>query len=319
MTRRGRWGAVLLGVGVGSLLSNLNVPLLVLLPLAVVGSALLLWRQIGSVVVRTGTVAALLAWVAVSAVSPTASPTAREGRALASYEASEEQLELWQNVEHLILINAVGDVYVNGGNALAVSAEYRGERRGAKAPQTLQAIFDDESRTLRVTGVDPRLREGERRGLSARLELAVPSTVQVSVTSGLGDISVGEVAALDAHTTVGDIWAEGVAGSSLTSSDVGSVTLSNMLGNVQARTRVGNIDLNFVEPPKAAIKAQTEVGDVKLSLPPTSDVVVHATSKLRDLVGLEQLTATEGQLLLGDRSYEIELSSTTGGVEVVLR
>jgi hypothetical protein len=320
MKRNLTLGALLVGLGVG-LLINIWFPWLRWLwPLGLIAGGVLLWREIGSYTSRVGLIAASLAiplfggfaWGSFDFDGGFGG-----GRELARFESSEDDRTAWENVERLLIVNTEGDITVEADDQVNIDVVYRGNRRNASVPEDLQTDYDEASRTLRIVGVDPKLSQNERRNLSADIRVSVPDHVQVEIVNDVGDVSVTEVASVQAGTNVGDIHASDIAGTTSAHSDVGDIRLDNILGEIEARTNTGDITIDLGEPLEATLTAQSDVGDITLKLPDDSNVMITATSDTRDLSGdLEKVTGTEGRMRLGSGEFNVELNTNVGSVNV---
>jgi hypothetical protein len=185
------------------------------------------------------------------------------------------------------------------------------------APETLQASYNEGTQTLRIIGVDPKLPDNERRGLSADITLSLPKEVMVQVVNDVGDVRVEDMDSLSVETKVGDIEASYLTGKVDLRSDVGDISLDNSPQDTQVRTRVGDISIKLDEALNAPLVAENDVGDIQLSLPDDSNVTITATSSSRSLEGdLERITANEGRLRLGSGDYAVTLSTNVGEVQV---
>lgn len=313
-----RLGVVFLSIGLGILIVQLFPYLTWLWPLGLMVGGLMLWRRpksslLALAVVLVSLTVGILPQAAVSIFWG-------GGSVIASYESSAAQEESWQDVQRVVVTNTVGDVSISG-NAEAVGIEvvYRRTRSGADAPGELQVHYDEASQTLLVTGIDPAWPPGRRRGLAAELELELPS-VAVEVSGQVGDLKAADVRSAELRTHTGSITVQRVANEVVAVTDVGDINIEDVLGALEVRSRVGDINLTFEQPLMSPVDAKTDVGDVELLLPSGSDVTVRAYSQLRDLEGeLEQVTASEGRLRLGTGTHEVELSTRVGEVQVMQR
>jgi hypothetical protein len=320
MKRNLTLGSLLVGVGVGLLINAWFPWLRWLWPLGLIVGGVMLWREIGSYASRVGFIAASLA-------IPLFGGFAWGGfnfeggfghaREVARFESSDADEDAWQNTERLLIVNTVGDITVEGDDEVDVDVVYRSNRRNAPVPETLQVDYDEANRTLRIVGVDPKLSQNERRNLSADIRVSVPDYVQVEMVNDVGDLSVTEVASAMLETNVGDIHATDISGTTSAQSDVGDIRLENVLGEIDTRTNTGDITIDLGEPLEATLTAQSDVGDITLELPDDSNVTITATSDTRDLSGdLEKVTGTEGRLRLGSGEFDVELTTSVGGVNV---
>ena len=324
MNRTSAFGAVLLGLGLGILLSRLLPGSTWLWPFGLILAGLLMWRRLGAAILPP----LLIAISLVLAVSGGARmlprldslATGGEGRVLGSFESSGAQEEAWREAQRVVVLNSVGDIRVSAADELNVRVSYRRSRGRNRAPEALQASYDPISRTLSVIGLEPSLPENARRGLSAEMELSLPAGVQLEASTEVGTLEVSGMGDTSLSTRVGDISASDVSGDLSARSDVGSVTITNAARAVTARTRVGSLTLMFDAPLGAALQAETDVGDVSLSLPAASNVTVRAVSQLRNFAGdLERVTASERRLNLGAGEHQVSLSSRVGKIEVRTR
>ncbi len=298
MNRNTTSGAILLGLGLGILLGRLIPDSAWLWPFGLILGGLLLWRLGWGLTPLTVAAASL-------ALALTGSPLGFAGfgaRAATRFESSDAQEAAWDELARVVVLNSVGDLEIEEEGDLEIGVSYRRSRGGAPAPTELQASYDEASRTLTLIGVDPHSSEDERRGLEADLELEIPAGVRV-----------------EASTEVGSVALKGGLGAVL-ESDVGDLEVKDTRGEVVARTRVGNVELSFDDAPQAPIRAEAEVGDVRLTLPEDADATVRAVSGLRNFGGeLERVAGDEGRLSLGGGLHEVELRTDVGKVEVRTR
>lgn len=326
MNRRLWIGATLLGFGLGILLSALFPWLRLFWPLIALLVAAMLWRRAGTPVLRITLSALALSW-AFSALNFSSERlsvpevggvnVSEDSRVLKTLRASDKQLGNWQNASTFKIINAVGTVSIEGGEELSAEILYRTTRRKAKTPERLVASFDETTRSLTLTGIDPETSERERRGLSADIILKIPADAAVNVVTEVADINVAGVGKTNLTTTVGNLRAEAISGDLQAISEAGDIRVHNSEGAVDVRSNVGNLSLVFENAVESPVKARTRVGDVTLSLPETSNVKLRAFSELHSFSGdLERIKPNEGRLYLGDESTEISLQTDAGEIEV---
>ena len=164
-------GAALIGLGFG-LLINLWFPWLRWAwPLGLIAGGVLLWREIGPMAARIALVVASLtvaifgsSWGWGFNLNP------GPGREIAHLESNDEQEEVWQGLRRVEILNTVGDISVTHDDP-GLDITYHSHRPRVKAPKDLQVSFSEDSQTLRIIGVDPKLPESERRGLSADIAI----------------------------------------------------------------------------------------------------------------------------------------------------
>lgn len=301
MKRNLTLGALLIGIGAGLLVNNAFPGLRFLWPLGLIAGGVLLWREVGPYSARVALIAAALTIPVFGGFGWGGfSWEIGEGRELASFESSDEDEEAWVSVERLLIVNTVGDIVVEGDDEVDVEVMYRGNRRAENVlPETLLADYDQDSRTLRVIGVDPKLSENERRNLSADIVVSVPENVHVEVVSTAGDTTISSIA------------------STILENNVGDINLENISGEIEATTNTGDISMDLGESVNAPINASTNVGDITLELESDSNVNITATSTTRDLSGdLDKVTGNEGRLRLGSGEYNVDLSTNVGGIRV---
>lgn len=326
MNRRILIGAALLGLGGGTLLSLLFPLLIPFWPLVALLVLAMLWRRAGTAPLKVALGAVALSW-AFSTINFTSERfsvpevggvnVSEDSRVLTTLSATDEQLANWKKAQIFKVSNAVGTVSIKSGSKLAVSVQYRANRRRAKTPDSLRATFNEATRTLTLTGVDPEASERERRGLSADIVLQVPAGVNVEVTTEVADISVAGVGKTTLTTTVGNLLTEAISGDLLASSEAGDIRVYNSEGAVDVRSNVGNLSLSFEHATESPVNARTRVGDIALKLPEASNVSLRALSDLRKFSGnLERVTPSEARLLLGDESVDVTLQTDVGEVAV---
>ncbi len=321
MKRNLTLGAVLIGVGLGLLINAWFPWLRWLWPLGLIVGGVLLWRDLGPYSARVALVAAALTVPLLGGFGWRGLDfNFGDGREIARFESSDDEEEAWGNLEHLLIVNTVGDIAVEADDELKVELIYRSNRRNAKAPERLQADYDASSQTLRIIGVDPKLSERERRNLSADIRVSVPEHVRLEVINDVGDVSAKEVAEAILTTDVGDVHASEIAGNTQLRSDTGDLRIENALGAIEATTDIGDIAINLAEPLNASLSARSDVGDITLELPDDSNVTITATSDNRDLSGdLDKVTGTQGRSRLGTGEHKVDLSSNVGEVSVEQR
>ncbi len=303
MKRNLTLGALLIGVGAGLLINNWFPGLRFLWPLGLIVGGVLLWRELGPYSARVALIAASLTLPLFGGFGWSWNVDFGDGRELASLESTDDNEAAWAGLERLLIVNTVGDIVVEGDDELDIEVVYRGNRRAERAiPETLQADYDEGSRTLRIIGVDPKLPENERRNLGADMAISVPTNVRVEIVNNVGDLNVSEVAAASLETNVGD------------------VRLENVVGDTEVTTNTGDIVMNLGESVNAPITARSNVGDITLELESDANVNITATSNTRDLSGdLDKVTGNEGRLRLGSGEYEVTLSTNVGGIRVTER
>jgi hypothetical protein len=300
MKRNVTLGALLIGVGAGLLINTWFPGLRFLWPLGLIAGGVLLWREVGPYSARVALIAGSLTIPFFGGVGWGGSwdISMGNGRELASLESSDDNEEAWAGLERLLIVNTVGDIVVEGNDELDIEIIYRGNRR-TETPESLQADYDPDSRTLRIIGVDPKLPERERRNVSADITVSVPENVQVEVVNAVGDVTLTDVQSVAVETNVGD------------------VRLENIVGSIKTTTNQGDIVMDLSESVNTSIRALTDVGDISLELPDDSNVTVTATSDSRDLEGdLDKLTGNEGRLRLGSGEFPVELKTHVGGITV---
>lgn len=322
MTRNSqRLGALLLGIGLGILIFRLFPILTWLWPFGLVMGGIMIWRKIGVPIVQVVLVVLSLTIALLATPAFLYFPLGQPGRVVATYQQSVMQQRAWQELKRVVIINSVGDITVEGGSLeTEVAVEYRRSQRSGRIPGELQVAYDERRQTLTVTGTDPDLSQSAQRGLSANITLRVPEWVRVHVTNELGNVNVSRLQHVDIHADVGRIRVYEVDGSLNAQSDVGSIDIENTAAEIIAATRVGELKLTFDQPLNHPLRARTEVGDIQLILPSTSNTTVRAISQIRNLSGdLEQITASEGRLRLGTGEHEAELFTRVGEVRVKQR
>lgn len=310
-----RLGALLLGAGFGLLLVRVTPPLTLLWPLFVIIVGVMVWRGLGTQILRF----TLLGLALGTLLGGAGRAGFTGGVVTTTYTSSPAEAQGWLEALAVTVVNAVGDVTVQGGAAvpeLRVVYE-RGRFGGGEVPPGLQVDYHEPTRTLTVTGVEP-LAQG-RRGVSARLELRLPEHFAVRVLGQVGDVRVADVAAADVQLSTGDIRLERVAGELRVRTNVGDIDIENSLGPIWAESNVGAVRVLSDRPLAADIAARTDVGDVVLSLPDASSATIRAVSQTRSLSGLERVTASEGRLRLGAGQAEVDLRTRIGRVEVRAR
>jgi DUF4097 and DUF4098 domain-containing protein YvlB len=314
-------GAVLLGLGIGLLINQWFPFLRWAWPLGLIAGGVLLWRELGPMAARIALIVASLtvaifgsSWGWGFDLNP------GPGREIARLESRDSEEELWEDLKRVEILNTVGDISVTGDDELDLDITYRSNRSRVKAPEQLQVSYNQGSRTLRIVGVDPKLPEDERRGLSADIALQLPEGVSVQVVNDVGDIRVEDVDDLRVETNIGDINVNRIAGSVNLRSDVGDISLDNAVEDMKVKTRIGDISIKLDGPLRAALEATNDVGDIKLNLPHDSNVTITATSSTRKLEGdLNRIKGGEGRLTLGSGEFPVKLSTNVGEVRVEQR
>jgi Putative adhesin len=314
-------GAILIGVGLG-LLINVWFPWLKWAwPLGLIAGGVLLWREIAPMAAR---VALIVASLTVGLFGANwgwgFNLDFGEGREIALLESNDELENSWQGLERVEILNTVGDIAVESNDTVQLDVTYRSNRPRTKAPEALQIAFNEGTHTLRIIGVDPKLSENERRGMSADIKLSLPEHVVVQVVNDVGDIRVEDMNSVSLETKKGDIKASRIAGKAYVRNDMGDISLEDIEREIEAQTRLGDINIKLDQPLNARLSAKDDVGDIKLSLPDDSNVTVTATSSTRGLGGdLERVTANEGRLRLGSGEFSVELSTNVGDISVEQR
>jgi DUF4097 and DUF4098 domain-containing protein YvlB len=314
-------GAILIGLGIGLLINQWFPFLRWAWPLGLIAGGLLLWRELGPMAARIGLIVASLT-VAIfgSSWSWGFDLNSGPGREVARFESSDDDEDIWEDLERVEILNTVGDISVTGDDEFDLEITYHSNRSRVKAPEQLQVSFNQSSRTLRIIGVDPKLPDDQRRGLSADIELKVPEGTDVQVVNDVGDIHIEDVDDVSIETNIGNITANSIEGSVNLRSDVGDISLDDAFQNMKLKTRIGDINIKLDESLGAALEANNDVGDIKLSLPDDSNVTITATSSTRSLEGdLERITGNEGRLTLGSGEFPVELSTNVGEVRVEQR
>ncbi len=314
-------GAALIGLGIG-LLVNVWFPWLRWAwPLGLIAGGVLLWREIAPMAARVALIVASLT-VAIfgSSWGWGFDLNTGPGREIAHLESSGDQESLWAGLERVEILNTVGDISIKDDEAIELDLTYHSNRSKAKAPETLQATFNEENQTLRIIGVDPKLPESERRGISADITLSLPEGVLIQVVNDIGDIQVEDMGSVSLETRIGDIQASRISGKANIHSDVGDISLENTTQDIKISTRVGDINIKLDEALNAQLEAKSDVGDIRLSVPDDSNITISATSSSRSIEGdLERVTANEGRLRLGSGEFLVELSTHNGEVSVEQR
>jgi DUF4097 and DUF4098 domain-containing protein YvlB len=314
-------GAVLIGLGVGLLVNAWFPWLRWAWPLGLIAGGVLLWREIAPMAARVALIVASLT-VAIfgSSWGWGFDLNTGPGREIAQLESNHVQEELWGGLGRVEILNTVGDISIKNDDQINLDITYHSNRSRAKAPENLQAKFDEASQTLRIIGVDPKLPENERRGLSADISLSLPEGVTVQVVNDVGDIQVEDMGSVSLETRVGDVQASRISGKADIRSEVGDISLENASQDITTRTRVGDISIKLDQALNARLNAENDVGDIKLSLPDDSNITISATSSSRSIEGdLERVTANEGRLRLGSGEFPVELSTNNGEVRVEQR
>ena len=99
------------------------------------------------------------------------------------------------------------------------------------------------------------------------LDVTLPPTANVSVTSAVGDVRVNDIAGrITVQTSVGDVTMRGV-------------TLS---GGSSVRASVGNMEIESALAPATTLDLTANVGDVDLALPSDTRAHVEATTSAGD-------------------------------------
>jgi hypothetical protein len=314
-------GAVLLGLGIGLLINQWFPFLRWAWPLGLIAGGVLLWRELGPMAARIALIVASLtvaifgsSWGWGFDLNP------GPGREIARLESSDSEEELWEDLERVEILNTVGNISITGNDEYDLDVTYYSHRSKVKAPRELQVTFNSNSRILRIIGVDPKLPEDQRRGLSADIALQLPDSIDLQVVNDVGDIRVEDVGNLSVETNVGNINVSRITGTVNLRSDVGDINLDNAVENMKVKTRIGDISIKLDDPLRAALEATNDVGDIKLNLPHDSNVTITATSSTRKLEGdLNRIKGGEGRLTLGSGEFPVKLSTNVGEVRVEQR
>lgn len=302
MNRTERIGAILLAIGLGLLIARALPGVAAWWPLGLVAAGFLLWREAASQLVITILIAlSLTLAVAGPGLNRLEDWTTAlgDGQVVATHQSNPGMAREWAEVELLRVVNAVGNIQIVGeATEPSVTITYRRQGAGGRVPRELQVSYDATTRTLTVIGLDPAVPEGDRRGLTAEITVAVPTRTAVQVENHAGKVTVAKVGAVAVIN------------------DDGTIRIEDAYGPVNASTRVGDIRLSFDQPVNHPIAARTGRGRVALLIPTASNVEIRATSRTRNLSGdLQTVIATEGRLRLGMGENIVELAAD-GGIEV---
>jgi hypothetical protein len=324
MNRTERIGAILLAIGLGLLIARALPGVAAWWPLGLVAAGFLLWREAASQLATT-TLIALSLTLAVA--GPGLNWLDRlegwttalgDGQVVATHQSSPNLAREWAEVELLRVVNAVGNIQIVGeATEPSVTITYRRQGAGGRVPGELQVSYDVTTRTLTVLGLDPAVPEGDRRGLTADITVAVPSRVAVRVENHEGKVTIARVAAAEVSNHTGEVQVRRIVGAVTATNDRGAIRIEDAYGPVSASTRLGDVRLSFDQPVNHPIAARTDVGSVTLLIPTASNVEIRATSRTRNLSGdLQTVIATEGRLRLGVGENIVELAANEGGIEV---
>lgn len=108
------------------------------------------------------------------------------------------------------------------------------------------------------------------RNISIDYDISLPTSSNITATSGSGDVEIQNVGAtLKAQTGSGNVNATGIQGTATLGTGSGNITLQQTgPGDVKAETGSGNIKLQGLA---GALKASTGSGDIEAAGQPTSD------------------------------------------------
>lgn len=307
------WG--ILGLGMGLLIGWRALPLLWPLALALMAAWLARWPRpsVGLLAVTFGVILA--------------SPFAREYEppgpqpSVRVVSSTPESTRNWAGVEALSVRNSNGDIAVTGGRVWRLETRYRWGAQVRGIPEEL--LVARRGRVLDFTGLEPTWSQEPLRGAIARLRANMPHRAGLSVDARSGNVMARNLASAHVETNLGDVTLSNIAGAAVALTDVGNVLITDAGGGIEAETQIGDIWLEprfTTQNTAAPILAQADVGDVALVLPPGVDARIVATSVSRGLpANFTRSSPTQGELVLGNGSRLIVLSTRIGNIELVQR
>jgi DUF4097 and DUF4098 domain-containing protein YvlB len=192
------------------------------------------------------------------------------------------------------------DVETYGGQEVSVDATVM-----APSEERLESVTVEESDVEGVLAVDAKVR-GDSSRVSVDLDVRVPEgTAMALVQSGNGDVTVRDVAGVEAAETLnGDVVVR----------DAGPVQ--------SASTENGDVSADLPAPLPGDVAVRTKNGDASAALSPAADASLRATTENGDVEvsGLEladrQDDEREVQGVLGDGTHEVTVASVNGDVTV---
>ena len=304
------WG--ILGVGVGLLL-GWRVPLL-FWPFGLVLAAVWLarWPKPG-----VWLLAMTFGVILISPVARNLEPPPPPMPHVREVSSTPQDAQGWAGVKTLSVRNSDGDISVVGGGPWRLRARYHYGAAVRGVPEAL--LTAQRGQTLEFTGLEPTWAQKPLRGAEAQLWASVPRRINLSVDARSGDVKAEDLSSAHVETNLGNVTLRGIKGAAVALTDVGNVFVTNVGGGVEAKTLMGDIWLE-PHPSTAPILAKADVGDIALVLPPGTNAHITATSTSRQLPeGFKRLSPTQAELVLGDGSRLIVLTTRIGEIRVVQR
>ena len=228
-----------------------------------------------------------------------------------------QDAQTWAGVETLSVRNSNGSVTVTGGRAWHLRARYHYGAAVRGIPDGL--LIDQRGKKLNFTGLEPTWSQEPLRGAEAQLRARVPRRLELSVNARSGNVKAEDLASAHVETNLGNVTLSRIEGAAVALTDVGNVFVTDTGGGVEAETLMGDI---WLEPrlSTAPILAKADVGDIALVLPPGTNAHITASSTSRELPrGFKRLSPTQGELVLGNGSRLIILTTRIGAIRVVQR
>lgn len=241
------------------------------------------------------------------------------GSQLREVSSTSTDAQTWGGVRNLSIRNSDGNISVTGGSSWRLRARYRwgAEARARRIPGEL--VTAQRGRTLDFTGLEPSWSQGLLRGAEAQLRARVPRATTLSVEARSSDVKAQNLASAHIEINLGDVTLSNVAGAAVAVTDVGNVFMTDVGGGIEAKTLMGDVWLE-PRPSPAPILARADVGDIALVLPFGTDARIVATSTSRGLPeNFKRVSPTQGELVLGNGSRMVVLTTRVGKISLVQR
>lgn len=196
-------------------------------------------------------------------------------------------------------------------------------------------------RVVVESGKITRVYTDQDRNTLARLRLEIPKGLKVKVSDDMGSITARGISAesLELKTSMGRVEAEGVTGSIDAASRMGEVSLKEISGDITAETSMGRVNivnpagvvsavskngsvsLSSDRPLNGKYSLRSDLGQVTLRLPRSSDLRIQAVTEHGGISGLEgnrtnQSGGSRGDLTLGGGAGLANLETKNGSVRV---
>lgn len=213
----------------------------------------------------------------------------------------------------------------------------------AKRRAEMVKIKIDEGTIINVTRLQDQI-ENVRRRAELVYHIKVPKGLKVEVYGTNDNVKAdnlendlyieseaGEISALNIKGNVvydgdyGSTKFRNISGDLTVKFESGNVNISDVTGNIKADSENGKIDVNSSQPVQKNYRVHNESGQIKLSLPVTSNVTVSANTQNGQISGTMKLKMKEnspeahdssGTAVLGKGEGSVDLSNENGSIVI---